>query len=150
MRWKTSPSRLGAIVLAAALTGSYVWFRVDQARQRREAVAAKATAVKHAGSPTTQPSDYFIYRPSSGPAVVVESPTSSFSELLRGLTYSYENPYPSTGEANAGFKLNTSVSAEFVVASDSKAGIIDLIPNRTVKSTRPASATRPTERGARP
>jgi prepilin-type N-terminal cleavage/methylation domain-containing protein/prepilin-type processing-associated H-X9-DG protein len=37
-------------------------------------------------------------------------------------SYSYENPYPATGAVANGFKLNTSISAEYAVAADMNPG----------------------------
>jgi len=42
--------------------------------------------------------------------------------LLKNLSYSYENPYANTAAIAAGFKLNTSISAEYAVASDLNPG----------------------------
>jgi prepilin-type N-terminal cleavage/methylation domain-containing protein/prepilin-type processing-associated H-X9-DG protein len=42
--------------------------------------------------------------------------------LLNNESYSYENPYPTSGAISAGFKLNTSISAEYAVASDINPG----------------------------
>jgi prepilin-type N-terminal cleavage/methylation domain-containing protein/prepilin-type processing-associated H-X9-DG protein len=47
---------------------------------------------------------------------------ANFSNVTGQLSYSYQNPYPDTTAAGAGFKLNTSVSAEFAVASDINPG----------------------------
>jgi prepilin-type N-terminal cleavage/methylation domain-containing protein/prepilin-type processing-associated H-X9-DG protein len=44
------------------------------------------------------------------------------SGLLINESYSYENPYPSSGAISNGFKLNTSISAEYAVASDINPG----------------------------
>jgi len=38
------------------------------------------------------------------------------------LAYSYQNPYPDTTAVGGGFKLNTSITAEFAVASDMNPG----------------------------
>ena len=38
------------------------------------------------------------------------------------LSYSYQNPYPDTVAVSGGFKLNTSISSEFAVASDINPG----------------------------
>jgi prepilin-type N-terminal cleavage/methylation domain-containing protein/prepilin-type processing-associated H-X9-DG protein len=42
--------------------------------------------------------------------------------LLTNESYSYENPYPSSSSVSNGFKLNTSISAEYAVASDLNPG----------------------------
>jgi len=42
--------------------------------------------------------------------------------LVNVLSYSYENPYPDGTAVANGFKLNTSISAEFAVASDMNPG----------------------------
>ena len=39
------------------------------------------------------------------------------------LSYSYQNPYPDTSAVSSGFKLNTSITAEFAVASDMNPGV---------------------------
>ncbi len=43
--------------------------------------------------------------------------------LQKGLSYSYQNPYPDSTAVSGGFKLNNSISAEFAVASDINPGI---------------------------
>jgi prepilin-type N-terminal cleavage/methylation domain-containing protein/prepilin-type processing-associated H-X9-DG protein len=47
---------------------------------------------------------------------------SNFTDLQKNLSYSYQNPYPSSTAIGAGFKLNNSISAEFAVASDINPG----------------------------
>jgi prepilin-type N-terminal cleavage/methylation domain-containing protein/prepilin-type processing-associated H-X9-DG protein len=42
--------------------------------------------------------------------------------ILTNLSYSYEDPYPSAQAVTNGFKLNTSISAEYAVASDLNPG----------------------------
>jgi len=42
--------------------------------------------------------------------------------IARNLSYSYQNPYPSTNAISAGFKLNNSITSEFAVASDINPG----------------------------
>jgi prepilin-type N-terminal cleavage/methylation domain-containing protein/prepilin-type processing-associated H-X9-DG protein len=42
--------------------------------------------------------------------------------LLTNESYSYENPYPNSNAISNGFKLNTSISAEYAVASDINPG----------------------------
>jgi prepilin-type N-terminal cleavage/methylation domain-containing protein/prepilin-type processing-associated H-X9-DG protein len=42
--------------------------------------------------------------------------------ILTNLSYSYENPYPNAAAVSNGFKLNTSISAEYAVASDLNPG----------------------------
>jgi len=44
------------------------------------------------------------------------------SAMLNNESYSYENPYPNTSAVSNGFKLNTSISAEYAVASDLNPG----------------------------
>jgi prepilin-type N-terminal cleavage/methylation domain-containing protein/prepilin-type processing-associated H-X9-DG protein len=44
------------------------------------------------------------------------------SGLLTNMSYSYEDPYPSSAAVSSGFKLNTSISAEYAVASDLNPG----------------------------
>jgi len=47
---------------------------------------------------------------------------STGGQIGRNLSYSYQNPYPNSAAISAGFKLNTSVSAEFAVAADVNPG----------------------------
>ena len=47
---------------------------------------------------------------------------SNFSDYRKNLSYSYQNPYPSTRAIGAGFKLNNSLGAEFAVAADMNPG----------------------------
>ncbi len=54
MTAQSSPLRLGAIVLAVVLAGSYVWFRVAQAREGAAADGPGATTVPTTAT-TTQP-----------------------------------------------------------------------------------------------
>jgi len=42
--------------------------------------------------------------------------------ILKNLSYSYQNPFASTAAIASGFKLNTSISADFAVASDLNPG----------------------------
>ena len=49
-------------------------------------------------------------------------PDNSTAGVLKNLSYSYENPYPDQNSVSSGFKLNTSISAEFAVASDLNPG----------------------------
>jgi len=42
--------------------------------------------------------------------------------ILNNESYSYENPYPNASAVSNGFKLNTSISAEYAVASDLNPG----------------------------
>ncbi|MGB7160884.1 MAG: DUF1559 domain-containing protein [Tepidisphaeraceae bacterium] len=46
----------------------------------------------------------------------------NFSDLLKNLSYSYQDPYPDANAIGAGFKLNNSISAEFAVGSDINPG----------------------------
>src|SRR5437667_311918 len=47
---------------------------------------------------------------------------NSTAGVLKNLSYSYQNPYPDQNAVSSGFKLNTSISAEFAVASDINPG----------------------------
>ncbi len=67
------------------------------------------------------------------------------AQMLKNLSYSYENPYPSTAAVGNGWKLNTSVSADYAVASDINPGTS--VPNgtfnvETVTTNAPASQMR--------
>ena len=115
-------------MLAVMLTGCYVWFRADQARQRREAAAAEAA------SPSTPAT--------TAPITLMHGSKSG--------TVGYNNPYPSTNAIGSGFKLNNSISAEFTVASDTKVGIVNLIPDSKSKTTQPTTAQRSNERSTQP
>ncbi len=42
--------------------------------------------------------------------------------LARSLSYSYQNPYPKNAAVSAGFRLNSSIAADFAVASDMNPG----------------------------
>jgi len=42
--------------------------------------------------------------------------------VLKNLSYSYQNPYPDQNAVSSGYKLNSTVSAEFAVASDINPG----------------------------
>jgi prepilin-type N-terminal cleavage/methylation domain-containing protein/prepilin-type processing-associated H-X9-DG protein len=46
----------------------------------------------------------------------------SSGTIAKNLSYSYQNPYPNTSAISSGFKLNTSISAEFAVAADVNPG----------------------------
>jgi prepilin-type N-terminal cleavage/methylation domain-containing protein/prepilin-type processing-associated H-X9-DG protein len=46
----------------------------------------------------------------------------SSNAILNNVSYSYQDPYPNNGAVSNGFKLNTSISAEFAVASDLNPG----------------------------
>jgi len=48
--------------------------------------------------------------------------SSNSGSTQRSLSYSYQDPYPSTDAVSSGFKLNNSISAEFAVASDINPG----------------------------
>lgn len=52
---------------------------------------------------------------------------------------------PSANEIGSGFKLNNSISAEFAVGSDTKVGIINLIPDPPLETTQPTTAPRDNE-----
>jgi prepilin-type N-terminal cleavage/methylation domain-containing protein/prepilin-type processing-associated H-X9-DG protein len=47
----------------------------------------------------------------------------NFDSISKNLSYSYQNPFPSTDAIGGGFKLNTSISAAFAVASDINPGV---------------------------
>jgi len=47
---------------------------------------------------------------------------SNFTDLLKNLSYSYQDPYPDANAIGAGFKLNNSISAEFAVGADINPG----------------------------
>jgi len=49
-------------------------------------------------------------------------PVVSPGNIKTVLAYSYQNPYPDTTAVGSGFKLNTSITAEFAVASDMNPG----------------------------
>ena len=48
---------------------------------------------------------------------------SNFSDLKKNLSYSYQNPYPNDGAIRRKFVLNSSITAEFAVASDMNPGV---------------------------
>jgi prepilin-type N-terminal cleavage/methylation domain-containing protein/prepilin-type processing-associated H-X9-DG protein len=48
--------------------------------------------------------------------------TGGVTGVLNNESYSYENPYPNNTAVSNGFKLNTSISAEYAVASDLNPG----------------------------
>ena len=101
MHSKVPAMRIGAVVLAVALTGSYVWFRVSQSRNRAAAAASPVNRTATA--------------PASAPPTMM--PGSKFSRV-------YQHPYPDGNAIGAGFKLNNSISAEFAVASDMTPGLV--------------------------
>lgn len=123
MRWQTS-RRVGAVVMAVALGGSYVAFRTVQAREGREAATAAAAAAGRA--PTTSPST----RPTTRPSLLMAG--SKFSAV------GYKNPDPSDNSTSGGFKLSNDVSAEFAVASD----ICPALPDPAPPATAPSSGGR--------
>jgi prepilin-type N-terminal cleavage/methylation domain-containing protein/prepilin-type processing-associated H-X9-DG protein len=47
---------------------------------------------------------------------------SNFTDVKKNLSYSYQNPYPSSKAIGAGFKLNNAIGAEFAVAADKNPG----------------------------
>jgi prepilin-type processing-associated H-X9-DG protein len=47
---------------------------------------------------------------------------SNFTDYRKNLSYSYNNPYPSTTAIGNGFKMNNTLSAEFAVAADKNPG----------------------------
>ena len=135
---------LRAIACALTLTGTYFWFRVDQARQQREAAvveAAERTAVEVAGSSITRPA---ALMPSSKSGVIVQppQPKSNFSDLARNLNYTYEHPYATSNPSGSGFKLSNSVSEEFAVGADICPGLPDPMPPTPV-AAQPATAPPP-------
>jgi len=46
----------------------------------------------------------------------------NFTDLVKNLSYSYQNPYADSVAIGSGWKLNNSISAEFAVASDINPG----------------------------
>src|SRR6185436_12660944 len=55
------------------------------------------------------------------------------------LSYSYQNPYPSKEAIGKGFKLNSSISAEFAVAADMNPGgeaLLKLTPQSPMNQMR--------------
>ncbi|HEV2295673.1 MAG TPA: hypothetical protein VGR35_17630 [Tepidisphaeraceae bacterium] len=59
--------------------------------------------------------------------------------LRKHLSYSYQNPYPSSDAIGKGFKLNNSISAEFAVASDMNPGgeaLLKLTPQSPARQQR--------------
>ncbi len=46
----------------------------------------------------------------------------NFTDLLKNLSYSYQDPYPDSNAISSGFKLNNSISAEFAVGADINPG----------------------------
>jgi prepilin-type N-terminal cleavage/methylation domain-containing protein/prepilin-type processing-associated H-X9-DG protein len=60
--------------------------------------------------------------------------------IITNLSYSFADPYPDTNAVSSGYKLNTSLSAEFAVASDINPGTTGNDDNvLLVNSTSPAS-----------
>jgi len=55
--------------------------------------------------------------------------------IKRHLSYSYQNPYPDKAAEKSGFKLNTSLTAEFAVASDMNPGVVNGCNVLTVTTT---------------
>lgn len=47
---------------------------------------------------------------------------TNWSDWKKNLSYSYANPYPETTAVNAGYRLNSTVGAEFAVAADLNPG----------------------------
>jgi len=60
---------------------------------------------------------------------------NSTAGVLKNLSYSYQNPYPDQNAVSSGFKLNTSISAEFAVASDINPGTTGTNDNVLAVST---------------
>ena len=56
--------------------------------------------------------------------------------LSKHLSYSYQNPYPSTDAIASGFRLNNAISAEFAVASDMNPGGAELTKLRSTMGMR--------------
>lgn len=49
---------------------------------------------------------------------------SNFTDLVKNLSYSYQDPYPDANAIGSGFKLNNSISAEFAVGADINPGTV--------------------------
>jgi prepilin-type N-terminal cleavage/methylation domain-containing protein/prepilin-type processing-associated H-X9-DG protein len=49
---------------------------------------------------------------------------SGFTDWKKNLSYSFANPYPSVAAVDNGYRLNTTVGAEFAVSSDINPGVI--------------------------
>lgn len=69
---------------------------------------------------------------------------SNFTSVQGNLSYSYANPYASTVATGAGYRLNTSLSPDFAVASDMNPGTSPTNLNAVtiVRSTSPSSQMR--------
>lgn len=65
--------------------------------------------------------------------------------VRNSLSYSYQNPYPSTTATSAGFKLNNSITAEFAVMSDKNPGYTTGTDN--VNAVFSTSSSRDTRQG---
>ena len=67
------------------------------------------------------------------------------SGIVTNLSYSYQDPYPSTTAIGAGFKLNNSITAEFAVMSDINPGVVGGASDNVVgvNSTDSARNTKP-------
>jgi prepilin-type N-terminal cleavage/methylation domain-containing protein/prepilin-type processing-associated H-X9-DG protein len=65
--------------------------------------------------------------------------------VLKNVSYSYQNPYPTTTAIGSGFKLNNSISAEFAVMSDINPGITGA--NDNVMNVASTSSARDTRQG---
>jgi len=67
------------------------------------------------------------------------------ASVQTNLSYSYQNPYPSTAATSAGFKLNNSITAEFAVMSDKNPGYTATTDN--VNAVFSTSSSRDTRQG---
>jgi len=62
------------------------------------------------------------------------------SGMIKNLSYSFANPYPDSTAVSSGFKLTTSISAEFAIASDINPGVAGNNDNvLNVQTTSPSS-----------
>jgi len=50
---------------------------------------------------------------------------SNFTDIQRNLSYGMANPYPDTNAVNNGYRLNSTVGAEFAIAADINPGVGD-------------------------
>ena len=69
----------------------------------------------------------------------------NFSDYSKNLSYSYQNPYPSTAAIGNGWKLNNSISAEYAVASDINPGTTG--NNDNVKAVNVTSSAKDMKQG---
>ncbi len=54
---------------------------------------------------------------------------SNTNSISKALSYSYQNPYPSTGAVSNGFQFNDSMTADFAIMSDINPGVSGTAPN---------------------